>query len=93
MTDDTEEQIEEVFKLEMKAAEKLEDCIDDASPDEIVDAAMDVAEDVLGEVESARREKYVYSTLFQIGRSVESEQLAQFAAGKLEEWIHTHGQQ
>lgn len=92
MTDDVKGEVEDVFKSEMKAAEKLESLVNENTPEEITSSAMDVAQEILNNVEAPAREKYVYSTLFQIGRAVNNEELANFAAEKLEEWVNKHGE-
>lgn len=91
MSDETEELVEEIFKEDMKTAEKMDRLIENHDREQISESAVDVAEKILGKVETPDREKYVYATLFQMGKSVGNEQLSNFAAEKLESWVEQHG--
>lgn len=91
MTDGARGEVRDVFRSEMKAAEKLETLVDEETPQDITEHSMDVAQEILDNVETPAREKYVYSTLFQIGRSINNEELAEFAGQKLQEWVNKHG--
>lgn len=92
MNETTQEKVEEIFKSDMKTAELMDDLVDSETPEDISNASIEVAEQILPKVDEPRREKYVYATLFQVGKSIQNEQLSEFAAKKLEAWVEKHGQ-
>lgn len=91
MTGELNDKVLAVFKSDMETAEKMDALVDEHGAEEISDAAIRSAEEILGNVDEPAREKYVYATLFQIAKSIQNDKLAEFAAGKLEEWVQKHG--
>lgn len=91
MTDGIQEEILAVFKSDMETAEKMDALVDGYGAETISDASIDAAEQLLENIEQPKREKYVYATLFQVAKSIQNDKLAEFAAGKLEEWVQNHG--
>lgn len=91
MNQETKQRVEEVFKEDMKTAEKMDALIDNHDREDISEASIEVAEEILGKIQDPDREKYVYATLFQVGKSVGNEQLVEYAAEKLEVWVEQHG--
>ena len=91
MTEELNDKVMAIFKSDMETAEKMDSLIDNHGAEEISDVSIESAEKILENVDTPVREKYVYATLFQIGKAVGNDQLANFAAEKLQAWVEQHG--
>jgi DNA gyrase inhibitor GyrI len=91
MTDDTQELVEEVFKSDMKTAEKMRQLVETHDLEEVSEASVQVVNDMHDKVDEPHREKCLYATCYQIGNAIGNEQLVQFAAEQLQRWEQTHG--
>lgn len=91
MTEGTQELVEEVFKSDMKTAEKMRQLVETHNLEEVSEASVQVVNDMHDKVEEPHREKCLYATCYQIGNAIGNEQLVQFAAEQLQRWEQTHG--
>lgn len=91
MTEDTEKLVREVFKSDMKTAEKMKELVEAHDLEEVSQLSVDVVNDMHPEIEEPHREKCLFATCFQIGNAIGNEQLAEFAAEQLQRWEQTHG--
>lgn len=93
MTDETLELTKEVFKSDMKTAEKMRKLIENHDLEEVSDSSVEVVREMHDKVDSPHREKCLYATCYQIGNAIGNQQLMEFAAEQLQRWDQKHGQQ
>lgn len=92
MTEDTLELTKEVFKSDMKTAEKMKQLVDSHDLEEVSDSAVEVVRDMHDKVDDPHREKCLYATCYQIGNAIGNQQLVEFATEQLQRWEAEHGQ-
>lgn len=91
MTENTKDLVREVFKSDMKTAEKMKKLVEQQDLEEVSDASVEVVREMHDKVETPHREKCLYATCYQIGNAIGNQQLAQFAAEQLQRWEQEHG--
>lgn len=91
MTEDIKDEMEEVFRTDMKTQERMTKVARASDPGEMAQAGLEVAEEMVGKVDDPQRKKYMWTTLLQIGKVSGSEEVAQAAAQRLEEWSNKYG--
>lgn len=80
-----EDDIREVFKAEIEAADSMKDVMMDNDESEIEEKTIEEAEGLLENVETLNRTRVVFATTLQIGQAIGSEELAEYGARGLEE--------
>jgi len=91
MTEDTPQLVKEVFKSDMKTAEKMKNLVEQHDLEEVSQASVDVVNEMHDQVGDPHREKCLYATCYQIGNAIGNQQLMEFAAEQLQRWEETHG--
>lgn len=92
MTEDTQELVKEVFKSDMKTAEKMRDLVEQHNLEEVSQESVNVVNQMHNKVNDPHREKCLYATCYQIGNAIGNQQLMQFAGEQLQRWEEEHGQ-
>lgn len=91
MTDETKELVKEVFKSDMKTAEKMKNLVEQHDLEEVSQASVDVVNEMHTQVNDPHREKCLYATCYQIGNAVGNQQLMEFAGEQLQRWEEMNG--
>jgi len=87
MTEDSVEELSrDIFRLELKAAEKMETLAQEYEIEEINAAMKEVIESVLENIESDEREGKVYLLTHQIGQALNSEEMAREGYERYQAW-------
>lgn len=92
MTDNTNKLVKEVFKSDMKTAEKMRELVETHDLQEVSDASVEVVREMHDKVDNPHREKCLYATCYQIGNAIGNPQLTEFAAEQLQRWEDEYGQ-
>ncbi len=92
MSEETKNLVKEVFKSDMKTAEKMEQLVKEHDLEEVSTHSMGVVKEMHDKVDDPSREKCLYATCYQIGNAIGNGQLTQFAAEQLQRWEEEHGQ-
>ena len=84
MTEDTSELVKEVFKSDMKTAEKMTRLIKNHSLEDISEESVAVVNEMHDQIDEPHREKSLYATCYQIGNAIGNQQLVEFAAEQIQ---------
>lgn len=91
MTDDTTELVKEVFKSDMKTAEKMRKLVEEHDLKDVSQSSVGVVNEMHDKVDNPHREKCLYATCYQIGNAIGNQQLMEFAGEQLQRWEQEHG--
>lgn len=81
----------ELMRLEMKAAELMQDIISDHDNGEINDSMTNVVNSLMGNLDDPNRKRIVLAICLKMGESIGSHEMVALAKGKLEELLGESG--
>lgn len=88
-----EKKCREVFRMELKSSEEMDEIMNMASTGEINEAMSNVVEDLIKKIEDPERKLKVFILCYRFGQTLESQEMEQFGQERIEQWKAEHGSQ
>lgn len=91
MSDEAKEIATDVFRLELKAAERLDELVQNNDPEDVESAVRETVNDLFPSMDTQQRKGRVILFAHEIGQEINSEELAKETKQRYLEFVEEHG--